>query len=89
MPSSLSPQERSLRARKAAYIRAAKYDGREVTAKARSMGPASVEYWLPKVEGGDDLPESERLRRAEALKKAWYTDLAFKSAQARRKGKPA
>jgi hypothetical protein len=30
------------------------------------------------------LPEAERLRRAEAARKAYFTGLAFKSAKARR-----
>lgn len=33
------------------------------------------------------LPEAERQRRAEAAKKAYFTRLALKSVQARRRGK--
>ena len=66
------------RARIAAYTRAAHYDGREVTAKARSTFLASFLAQVP-----DDLPETERLRRADALRKAHFARLAYLSAKAR------
>jgi hypothetical protein len=70
---SLTPSQRSLRARIAAYHRAAHYDGREVTAKARETFRNS---FYEKTD--PTLPHRERLRRAEALRKA-------KSAKARQK----
>ena len=71
---------RSQKARIAALTRAAMYDGKEVTAKARTTFLDNFLLQIP-----DDLPEVERLRRAEALKKAHFTRLAYLSAKARSK----
>ena len=82
MASKLSPSERSLRARIAAYSKHAKYDPRESTLPARSAFLARFE---DEVDPNRELPEAERIRRAEAQRKAYFARLAFKSAQARRK----
>ena len=79
---SLSPSERTLRARIAAYSKHAKHDPRESTAPARAAALARFE---DEVDPNRELPEAERARRAEAARKAYFTRLAFKSAQARRK----
>jgi hypothetical protein len=77
---SLTPSERSLRSRLAAHAMHARNDSREVTAKARETFRNSFyEQTDP------TLPHEERLRRAEHLRKAFYTRLALKSAQARRR----
>jgi hypothetical protein len=68
------------RARIAALTRASLYDGREITKKARG---AFMDSFLAKIP--ENLPESERLRRAECLKKAHFTRLAYLSAKARAK----
>ncbi len=81
--SSLTPTERSLRARLAAHEMHSRNDGFAITAAARAAGPGEIAYWLAKLDS--DLPESERLRRAGHLKKAHYTRLALKSSIARRK----
>lgn len=78
----LSPEERTLRARLAAHTMHARNDGGAVTAKARAAGPGHIKYWVAKVDA--DLPEEERLRRAQHLKAAHYTRLAYLSARARR-----
>ena len=79
-----APQsERSLRARIAAQTLHSKYDSRELTANARRTFLAKFE---DEVDPNRELPEAERLRRAESARKAYFTRLALKSAQARRKG---
>lgn len=81
----LSPAQRSLRARIAALHLHSQVDAREHTAKARSAGPGQLAYWERKVDPDDRLTEVERRRRAEAAKKAYFLELSYKSAQARRK----
>ncbi len=68
-----------LRARTAAYKRAALYDGRQVTERARQ---AADDRFLMQVD--PTLPEPERLRRAEALRRSWYAGIQLKSALVRR-----
>jgi len=77
---SLNPSERVLRARLAAYTLHAKYDSRETTAAARA---AFLDRFARQVDPEGVLPLQER-RRAEAARKAYFTRLALKSAQARR-----
>ena len=86
MPS-LSPSERSLRARLAAHAKWAVTDPGAGTAAARANGPGSIEYWLRQLPPETvDLPEAERVRRAESLKKAHFTRMAYLSARARAGG---
>ena len=60
------------------------YDGQEITSKARK---SFLDSFLKQVdEHTPGLSEAERQRRAEALKKAHFQRMAYKSAQARRKG---
>ncbi len=80
--SSLSPSERKLRARIAALTRAAKYDGREVTAAANA---ANRSKYLDRVDPDRVLPAKERQRRADALRAADMARLAFLSVKARRR----
>lgn len=82
----LSPSERRLRARLAAQTLHSKYDSRELTANARRAFLAKFE---DEVDPNRELPEPERLRRAESARRAYFTRLALKSAQARRKGTAA
>ena len=77
----MTPAERTLRARAAAYRLHSLYDSRELTAKARA---AFQDRFLREVDPDGLLPEAERLRRAECARKAYYTALAAKSARARR-----
>jgi len=78
---SLTPAERVLRARLAAYSLHAGRDSREVTAPARKAFLARFEA---EVDPDGVLTPAERLRRADLARKAYFTRLALKSAQARR-----
>jgi hypothetical protein len=78
----LTAEERSLRARKAAYARHARTTGTAATAHARAgfrgRFLAEVDAAAP------GLPEVERQRRADLLVKAHMLGLATKSARSRR-----
>jgi hypothetical protein len=80
----MTPSEMALRGRIGAYVVHAKYDPRETTAKARKAFMARFD---DEVDPERKLPEAERMRRAEAARKAFYARLAFKSAQTRAKKK--
>ena len=84
--SGLNPSDRVLRARLGGFARAAKYDGREMTAAARR---SFDDRFVDEVDPDRKLPPQERARRAEAAKKAYMTRLALRSAQARRKAAQA
>ena len=58
-------------------------DSRELTKKARAAGPGQLAYFLRQVDLA--LPEPERQRRAEHLRRAHFQRLALASAKARRK----
>jgi hypothetical protein len=77
----MPPAERTLRARMAAYILHSRYDSKELTAAARR---AFNDRFENEVDPDGILPATERQRRATAAKKAYFTRLALKSAQARR-----
>ena len=83
---SMSPSDRVLRAQLGGYARAAKYDGADMTAAARSRFLARFEH---EVDPDGTLDPAERSRRAEAARRAWMTSLALKSAAARRKAREA
>jgi hypothetical protein len=85
MPS-LTPSERSLRARIAAHAKHAKHDPAESTAAARQ---AFLDRFEREVDPEGVLPETERRRRADHARKAYFARLALKSAQARRKADTA
>ncbi len=80
--SSLTPEQRSLRARLAAHSLHAHVDSVAHTAPARQAFLARFEA---KVDPEGILPEAERLRRADHARKAYFAGLALKSAKARRK----
>jgi hypothetical protein len=81
---SLTPSERVMRARMAAYTLHARYDPRDTTKPARRAFNAR---FLDQVDPDRRLPERERLRRAEAARKAYFTKLAYLSARSRRRGR--
>ena len=81
MSGELTPAERSLRARAAAYRLHSLYDSRQLTASARA---AFEQRFARQVDPDGVLPEAERQRRAECARKAYYSALAAKSARARR-----
>jgi hypothetical protein len=78
----VNPAERVLRARLAAYTLHAKYDARETTT-ARA---AFMDRFEREVDPDGQLSVEERQRRAAAAaaRKAYFTRLALRSAQARR-----
>lgn len=81
MPSSLTPEQRSLRASIAANVLHGQVDSRAHTEPARL---AFLEGFLRQVdEASPGLPEAERLRRAEHLLRAHMRRLALRSSQAR------
>ena len=79
---SYSPQEASLRGKIGAYRLHATHDSREITAPARRAFLARFDRDLDQ-EG--TLPPPERALRAAMAKRAYFTRLALKSAQARRR----
>jgi hypothetical protein len=78
--SNLTPEQRSLRARLAVYVRWAKQDPVEGTAAARRAFLARFER---EVDPEGTLPEPERLRRAESARRAYFTRLAYRSSLVR------
>ena len=79
----LTPEERILRARIAAHKSWANTaDPMARTAPARK---ASMERFEREVDPDGVLDPADRARRAEHARKAYFTSLAFKSAQSRRK----
>lgn len=70
-----------MRARLAAHTLHSQYDSRDLTANARAK---FLERFVDQVDPDRTLPEAERLRRAESARKAYFTQLAYKSARARR-----
>jgi hypothetical protein len=82
VPLSLTPQERSQRARIAAHAMHAKNDVRRTTAAGRAAAMARFER---EVDPDGMLDPAERARRAEHARKAYFAKLAYLSAKARRK----
>ena len=80
----LTPAERSLRGRMGAYVVHARYDPRQTTAPARA---AFLKRFLDEVDRDRVLPEPDRLRRAAAARKAYFTRLAFLASRRRRQRK--
>lgn len=77
----LTPSERSMQARIAAHSLHAQYDSRELTAAGRK---AFMDSFERKVDPEGVLDPAERRRRADHARKAHFTAMALKSAQARR-----
>ena len=77
----MTPSERSMRARAAAYWLHATHDPRETTRKAREVFLSSFER---QVDPTGCLSVEERQRRAETARRAHFTTLALKSARVRR-----
>ncbi len=70
------------RARLGAFAQHARYDTRETTLAARQ---AFARRFEREVDPDGVLPEPERLRRAEAAKRAYFQRMALRSAKARRR----
>ena len=78
---SLSPTERSLRARLAAYAMHAQHDSRDTSAPGRAAFLARFEA---DVDPDGRLDPEERRRRAEHARSAYFARLALASVAARR-----
>lgn len=77
---SLTPAQRALRARLAAYEKWSRHDPVAGTAAARA---AFADRFTRQVDPDGVLPEDERLRRADSAKRAYFTRLALASSRAR------
>ncbi len=77
----MTPGERSLRGRMAAYRMHALHDPRDTTHAARA---AFAQRFVDEVDPKRQLPERERLRRADAARRAYFTRLAYLAARRRR-----
>lgn len=86
MAAGLTPEQRTLRGRLAAQVRWSAQDPVEGTARARAASPSSLAYFEAKVDPTGELPDAERLRRAESARRAYFTRLALASSRARRRG---
>lgn len=72
--STLTPSQRSQRARIAAHARWAQQDGSKGTQAARS---AFLDRFEQQVDPDGTLPPAERARRAESAKREHFTRLAY------------
>ena len=79
---SVTPEQRSMRARKAALARHSRTDGKSATRKARDAFLARFE---DEVDPKRRLDPLERIRRAKLARTAYMTGLALKSSRARRR----
>jgi hypothetical protein len=77
----LSPGEQSLRGRLAAHVLHARRDPRETTANARA---AFLERFEREVDPDGVLDPSERRRRAEHARRAYFVRLSLAAVEARR-----
>jgi hypothetical protein len=75
------PKSKSLPHQIAANTRWSKEDP---TAQALKMRAGLEAKWLREVDPNNELPEPERVRRAESAKTAYYQRLALISAKARK-----
>lgn len=82
MAENLTPSERSMRARIASYRSWA--NTTDPVARTEPARRASMARFEREVDPEGKLPAQERARRAEAARKAYFTELAYKSARARR-----
>ena len=78
----LTPEDRTLRARLGAYRLHALYDPKETTKKARAAFAARFDR---QVDPNGMLSPAERARRADAARRAYFTELQLGSSQVRRR----
>ena len=83
---SFDPAEMALRGRIGAFVTHSRHDPRETTRPARAKFLAKFE---DQVDPDRVLPEAERQRRAEMARKAYFAQLAHKSARTRRRMRAA
>ena len=82
MPTKLTPEQRSLRARIASHESWARTP--DVSARTAPGRKAFLDRFEKQVDPDGELPPAERARRAEHARKAYFARLALKSARARR-----
>ena len=82
----MTSQERQARARLAAHAMHSQHDSRQTTQRARK---AFLDRFEREVDPDCLLPPDERARRASQARSSYFVALALKSAQARRRGRPA
>jgi hypothetical protein len=82
MPTKLTPEQRSLRARIASHESWARTP--DASARTAPGRKAFLDRFEKQVDPYGELPPTERARRAEHARKAYFARLALKSARARR-----
>lgn len=82
---SLTPEQRSLRARMAAHTKWA--DTHDPSAETEPARAAFLDRFERHVDPNGELDPAERARRAEHAKKAHFTRMALRSAAARRRNR--
>jgi hypothetical protein len=87
--SKVPPNERSAISRANALKRWSKEDSRAATEPWRAGGPGRIEYWEREVDPEGKLEPSERRRRAERAKRAFYVDLRRKRTRKERAAREA
>lgn len=81
----MSQSERSLRGKLATHTGWANTVDRTArTAPGTKASPASVDYWLDKVDPDGQMTDQQRRAAADSARKAYFSRLAFASAKARR-----
>jgi hypothetical protein len=79
-----TPEQHSSDSRLGAYVRLMNTsDWSQVTAAARAAGPANLEWHANKIDPDGNLPAEQRLKMAEAARKAYYLRLSAASCKAR------
>ncbi len=84
----LTPGQRSMRGRLGAYAALSRHDSREINARARQVFRDSFRAGhgcrlCPRVDMPDGLPDGEVTRRAEMIRRAHFSRLAWASSRAR------
>ena len=82
MPTKLTPEQRSLRARIASHESWARTP--DASARTAPGRKAFLDRFERQVDPNGELSPAERARRAEHARKAYFARLALKSARARR-----
>jgi hypothetical protein len=84
MPRKLTPEQRAMRASIAAHVQWAKES--DPTARTERARRAFLERFEREADPDGVLHPGERARRAEHLRRAYFTRLALASSRARKKG---
>jgi hypothetical protein len=80
----LTPEQRTLRARLAAHESWANTEDRSArTSAGHKASPASLDYWLDRVDPDGTMTDEARRKTADSARKAYMTRLAFAASRAR------